>query len=162
MLPRVHTQQYVNVGSAVGDFAFLPREERGAAERAGGHHGILVLLLPPVMRAWQRRAGEVGRQDGELVFHQVGVAVLVADEPDEAGAEHGVGGRDKGVSEGFGGGEGVADSGCEEGRHFARAGGDGGEELVIGPGHAGVVEEGGGLGLTRVGDDDVFRGGIFE
>ena len=54
MLPRVHAQEYVNVGAAVGEFAFLPGEERGAAERAGGHHGVLVLLLPPVMRARQR------------------------------------------------------------------------------------------------------------
>ena len=61
MLPRVHAQQDLNVRSAIGDFAFLPGEERGAAERAGGHHGILVLLLPPVVRARQRRAGEVGR-----------------------------------------------------------------------------------------------------
>ena len=88
--------------------------------------------------------------------------MLVADEPDEARAEHGVGGRDEGVSEGIGGGEGVADFGCEEGRHCGRLGGDGGEELVVGPGHAGVVEEGGSLGLTRVGDDDVFCGGVFE
>ena len=114
------------------------------------------------MRARQGRAGEVGRQDGELVFHQVGVSVLVADEPDEAGAEHGVGGRDEGVSEGVGGGEGVAEFGSEEGGHFGRGGGEGGEELVVGPGHAGVVEEGGGLGLTGVGNDNVLCSGVFE
>ena len=39
----------------------------------------------------------------------MGVPVLVADEPDEAGAEHGVGGRDEGGPERVDGGEGVVD-----------------------------------------------------
>lgn len=31
---------------------------------------------------------------------------------------------------------------------------------MVGPGHAGVVEEGGGEGLTGVGKDEIFWGGI--
>ena len=31
---------------------------------------------------------------------------------------------------------------------------------MIGPGHAGVVKQGGGVGLTRVGEDEIFCGGI--
>ena len=31
---------------------------------------------------------------------------------------------------------------------------------MVGPGHAGVVEKGGGVGLTRVGEDEIFCGGI--
>lgn len=79
------------------------------------------------------------------------------DEPDEAGAEHGVGGRDEGGSERLGGGEGLADSGREGGGHFGRVGAEGGEELVVGPGHAGVVEEGGGVRLAGVVDGESVR-----
>lgn len=86
----------------------------------------------------------------------------MSDEPDETGAEHGVGGRDQGVSEGLGGREGVADSGFEGGGHFWRVGGEGGEELVVGPGHAGMVKEGGSVGLAGVGDDEIFCSGFGE
>lgn len=82
----------------------------------------------------------------------------MSDEPDEAGAEHGVGGRDEAGSERFGGGEGIADFGREGGGHFWGVGGEGGEELVVGPGHAGVVEEGGGVRLAGVGYDEIFGG----
>lgn len=88
----------------------------------------------------------------------MGVLGLVSDEPDEAGAEHGVGGRDEGGPEGFGGGEGVVDFGGEGGGHFGRGRREGGEELVVGPGHAGVVEEGGGVGLTGVREDQIVGG----
>lgn len=33
---------------------------------------------------------------------------------------------------------------------------------MVGPGHAGVVKEGGGVGLTGVLEDEVFRGGVGE
>lgn len=33
---------------------------------------------------------------------------------------------------------------------------------MVGPGHAGVVEERGGVGLTGVREDDVFGGGAGE
>ena len=161
MLPRVHPQQDVEVRPAVREFAFLAGEERRAAEGAGGHHGVVVLLLSPVVRARQGGAGDVGREDRELVFKHIRVAVLVPDEPDEAGAEHGVGGRDEGFLERFEGGEGLVDMGREGGRHFGGGRGEGGEELVVGPGHAGVVEEGGGEGLTRVGDDEIFGGRVL-
>lgn len=111
MLPRVHRQQYIDIRATVRDFAFLPGEQRRATEGASAHHGIVILLLPPVVRPRQRRPGEVGRQDREFVLHHGGVAVLVSDEPDEAGAEHGVGGCDEAGFERFGGGEGVADLG---------------------------------------------------
>ena len=32
--------------------------------------------------------------------------------------------------------------------------------MVVGPGHAGVVEEGGGTGLTGLGKDDIFCGRV--
>lgn len=86
----------------------------------------------------------------------------MSDEPNEAGSEHGVGGRDKGILERFGGGEGVADFGCEEGGHFWRVGGEGGEKLVVGPSHAGVVEEGGGVGLAGVREDEILCGGVLQ
>lgn len=88
----------------------------------------------------------------------MGVLQLVSDEPDEARAEHGVGGRDEGGPEGCGGGEGVVDFGGEDGGHFGGGRGEGGEELVVGPGHAGVVEEGGGLGLTGVREEKIVGG----
>lgn len=159
MLPRIHPQQDIDIRAPVRDFTFLPGKERRAAERAGAHHGIVVLLLPPVVRARERRAGEVGRQDGEFVVHHGGVPVLVSDEPDEAGAEHGVGGRDEGFPERVGGGEGLADFGGEDGGYWWRVWGEGGEELVVGPGHAGVVEEGGEKRLAGVGEDEIFCGG---
>ena len=31
---------------------------------------------------------------------------------------------------------------------------------MVGPGHAGVVKERGGVGLTRVGEDEILCGGI--
>ena len=74
----------------------------------------------------------------------------MSNEPYKARAEHGVGGGDKGGSEGFGRGERVGNLGCEVGGHFWGVRGEGGEELVIGPGHAGMVEEGGGMGLACV------------
>ena len=89
-------------------------------------------------------------------------SVLVPHEPDEAGAEHGVGGRDEGGAERFGGGEGVADLGGDGVGHFGRSRGEGGEEVVVGPGHAGVVEEGGRVGLAGVRDDEVFGEGVGE
>ena len=84
----------------------------------------------------------------------------MADEPDEAGAEHGVGGCDEGGLERFDGGEGIVYVGGEAGGHFGRVRGEGGEELVVGPGHACVVEEGGVLGLTRERDYEIFGSGF--
>ena len=52
MLPRIHPQEYIDVRSAVRDFVVLSREKRSATERASGHHGVVVLLLLPVMRTW--------------------------------------------------------------------------------------------------------------
>ena len=72
----------------------------------------------------------------------------MSNEPYEAGAEHGVGGSDEGGSEGFGRGERVGDLVREVGGLFGGFRGEGGEKLVIGPGHAGMVEEGGGVGLA--------------
>lgn len=54
MLPRIHTQQDIEIGSAVRNLAVLSGEERSGAERACGHHGIVVHLLLPIMRARQR------------------------------------------------------------------------------------------------------------
>lgn len=106
------------------------------------------------MRGGQRRAGEVGGQEGELGVHGAD-AVAAADEPDEARAEHGVGGGDHGGAEVFEGGGVVAEGLGEEGREVRGGGGggrgEGGEELVVVPGHGGVVEEGGGGGVARVG-----------
>ena len=160
MLPRIHPQQDIDIRPPEPELTFLPGKERRAAERARAHHGIVVLLLPPVVGARERRAGEVGGQDGEFVLHHDGVPVLVSDEPDEAGAEHGVGGRDEGVPERFGGGEGLANFGGEDCGHWWGVRGEGGEELVVGPGHAGVVEEGGEVGLAGVGEDEIFCGGV--
>ena len=76
----------------------------------------------------------------------------MSNEPDEAGAEHGVGGGDEGGSERFGGGERIGDLSFEVGGHWWGIGGEGREELVVGPGHAGMIEEGGGVGLAGVRD----------
>lgn len=50
MLPRIDPQQYVDIGSAVRNLV-LPAQERSATERAGGHHGVVVHLLLPIMGA---------------------------------------------------------------------------------------------------------------
>ena len=57
------------------------------------------------MRAGVRGAGDVGGEDCEFGFVGQGLEVVFADEPDEARAEHGVCGGDKGAAEGGEGGE---------------------------------------------------------
>ncbi len=156
MLPRVHPEQHLDVRSSRRDFRSLTTHWAPAA-RSQGRVGILLLL--PVMRARQRRAGEVGGQDGEL-------GILAGDgfgaplyEPDEAGAEHGVCGGDHGRAEVFEGvvvTEGFGEEGGEVLGGGGRVGGEGGEELVVVPGHGGVVEEGCSRGVSGVGDEDVF------
>ena len=109
------------------------------------------------MGARERGAGDVGGQDGEFVALEEVVAAAVADEPDEARAEHGVGGRDEGAAEGVDRGEGLADGLGQVPGHgvvlWIRT--EGREELVVGPGHAGVVEEGGGVRVAGVLDEDI-------
>ena len=81
---------------------------------------------------------------------RVAVVVIAFDEPDEAWAEHGVGGCEEGGAEGFDTGEGGGDSFFEGGGDGGGGGGEGGEEGVVVPGHGGVVEEGsvgGGAGV---------------
>lgn len=59
--------------------------------------GVQVAALGAEVRAWVGGAGDVGGEDGELA---VGVSVGGFDEPNEAGAEHGVGGGEEGGAEG--------------------------------------------------------------
>lgn len=87
------------------------------------------------MGAWVRGAGDVGGEEREL-------AVLGLDEPDEAGAEHGVGGGDEFGAEGVDRGEGGFESALKGGGHGGRVGREGGEKEVVVVRHGGVVEEG--------------------
>ena len=115
--------------------------------------GVHVKLLLAVVRARQGAARDVRAQDDELrvVGHVVGFDGIGFQEPDEAGAEHGVRGCEEGLFEGVGRGEGAHDVGVE----FGGDGGWGRRERCHGvvrvPGHGGVVEEGGGGGVPGVG-----------
>ena len=118
----------------------------------------------------QRRPGNIGTQNGELGIicgialvrarrTAVGARGWVADQPDEARAEHALGGGEELRAEGLDGGEGAGETGDEVAGHGGWGGGKGGEEVVVVPGHAGMVEEGGLVGVAGVGEEDVF--GLF-
>ena len=70
------------------------------------------MFLFPVVCARKGRAGDVGCEDCE--FRGVGgggIVIVAFDEPDEAGAEHGVCGCEEGRTEGFYGAEGGGEFG---------------------------------------------------
>ena len=81
-------------------------------------------------------AGDVGREKRVL-------AVFGLDEPDETGAEHGVGGCDEFAAQGVDRGEGGFETALEGRGHGGGVGREGGEEEVVVVCHGGVVEEGG-------------------
>ena len=62
-------------------------------------------------------------------------------------------------AEGLDGGERAGETGDEVVGHGGWRGGQGGEEVVVVPGHAGMVEEGGLVGIAGVGEEDLF--GLF-
>ncbi len=62
------------------------------------------------MRSRPWRASNVRRQDGQLGPANL-TTVVALDEPDEAGAEHGICRRDEGLAQGFDRAEGAFDFG---------------------------------------------------
>lgn len=154
MLPRIHPQANLNIRparrqlrSGPTQWAMTPRPQRR----------VRILLLPPIMRPRQRTARYIRRQQRELRLRAAGDPVAAFDEPDVAGAEHGVRGGDHGRAEGFDAAEGLGEEVGEVLRKGGGVGGEGGEELVVGPGGGGVVEERGGGGVPCCGEEDVFR-----
>jgi len=140
VLPGIDTEDGVAVVAA-GSTLIGHAHSRVGTESAdvvgarveGGH----VLLLRAEMGEREGRAGQVCAQQ----LHLAGFLVL--DDPDEAGAEHGVGGLDQLGAEGVVAGEGVGQVGGEAGGGFGLLGGEAVEEHVVVAGHGGVVEEGG-------------------
>jgi hypothetical protein len=106
----------------------------GATRRAEGGH---VVLLRAEVCQREGRAGQVGAQQ----FHLA--RLLVLDDPDKTGAEHGVGGFDHFGAEGVEAGEGVFEVGEEAGGGFGLLWREAVEEHVVVACHGGVVEEGG-------------------
>lgn len=116
------------------------------------------------MRPRQRTARNIRREQRELC-QRCGASAghfAAPDEPNVPGTEHGVRGGDHGRAQGFHAAEGFGEGVGELGRGRVRGRGEGGEELVVGPGGGGVVEERGGGGVARVGEEDVFcQAGFF-
>lgn len=108
MLPRINSQHHLYIRSAWRDLRSLTAQ---SAKTARPQRGITILLLLPVMRARQRRSGDIRRQDSELGVGPCEALCAPLYKPDEAGAEHGVCGCDHSgaqvlervfVAEGFG------------------------------------------------------------
>ena len=87
--------------------------------------------------------------------------ILLLNQPNKAGPEHGICGGDKGSAQGFVRGKGSLNLLGEGGGHFGGVGGDGAEEEVVVMGHGGVVEEGCVVGGAGVFEEDVFGYAIF-
>lgn len=116
----------------------------------GGGVGRHVDLLGSEVRLGQGGAGKVGTQQLHLAFR------VVLDDPDEAGAEHGVGGLNQLGTEDVEAGEGLFDLGPEGGGWFGPLRGEAGEEDVVVGGHGGVVEEGGFVSGSAIFFDEGF------
>lgn len=118
----------------------------------------------------QRRAGNICTQNREFGII-CGIALIrarrtavaargrVTDQPDEARPEHALGGGEELRAEGLDGGEGAGETGNEVVGHGGWRGGQGGEEVVVVPGHAGMIEEGGLIGIAGIGEENLF--GLF-
>lgn len=117
MLPRIHTQQRLQHNRPLRHQRLIPTPRPKHPRLQTRIH---ILFLLPIMRPRQRTARNKRRQDREFrPGLQVAVVVVAFDEPDEAGAEHGVCGCEEGRAEGFDAGEGG-------GEFFFEGGGDGG------------------------------------
>lgn len=147
VLPSVHTHQRHHIYTAqwlLWSLVLLGRVSKGAnrVQRLVriGVVGVEVLRLPPVVGSGQRRAGEVGGEDSEVA--ELGVVGLY--QPDEAWAEHGIGGVQESLLQGIEGREVASYLSCEVGRGLGCHVGitaDTTEEEVVVEGHAGNVEE---------------------
>ena len=116
--------------------------------------GVQVVRLPPVVCARQGRAGNVCGEDAQGAA-EAGVVGL--HEPDEAGAEHGVGGGNEGLAERVHGVEVLLDLDGEVRRgrgDEVRVCVDAAEEEVVVEGHAGQVEGVGACGIAGELDDE--------
>lgn len=109
-------------------------------------------LTAPV-RARVRGSGEVSGQDLERGVH-AGVGNL--DEPDESGAEHGVGRVDHLAPQGLDGAEGLLEVALEVIGHGDCLLGQAVEEEVVVVRHTGIVEDGGVMRFPRRLEDDVL------
>lgn len=89
---------------------------------------------------------------------------MTLDQPDKAGAEHCVCGRDEGLAQRFDAAERSIDSVCHGRRQWTGIRREGGEEGVVVPGHGGMIEEGGRGGVASVFNYDVlcWAGRIFR
>lgn len=133
MLPSRHTKQRRqilparrNVGAVTANEAHRSRPQvehvvvlhrvrlfgHAAVDAGVGRRQVAALL--PEMGAGVGGAGEVGGEEGE-VADAAAVGGGGVDQPDEAGAEHGVGGGEEGGAEAGDGGEGLGDFGEEGG-----------------------------------------------
>lgn len=96
-----HVSRQATAGCAVSEdgvdeLGFLVDLERAHGRHDVGCHVVHVDGLAAEMRVGVGRAGDVGGHDGDLVF-------WFFDQPDEARAEHGVGGGDECGAERFDG-----------------------------------------------------------
>lgn len=159
VLPRVHAQQGRDVDTAerllglVLVVALLPRV---CAEGAGVRFrvvGVQVDALLAVVGAAEGAAGDVGGEDLEGCVGDV----VCLDEPDEAGAEHGVCGEEEGFLEGLEGREVAIDEGRDVGGGIGvdvGVGVDAAEEEVVVESHGGDVESVGHHGVAGDIDDE--------
>ena len=133
VLPGVEAQQGLELDAAGGQLtgALLVGEDLVAEVRAGGTavaERVHVDRLGAPVGARVRRAGEVGGQ-------QAVVAGPGADEPDEAGAEHGGRSKDELAAEGLHGREGGLELLAQDVGDRGRLRGDAVEEEVVVVGH---------------------------
>lgn len=128
--------------------------------------GIEIRALPAPVRLRVRATGEVGRQNPKRVGARA-VGVALADQPDEPGAEHGVGGVEHVALEGLDAAKGGDELLVEVFGHvlvgvFAAVGGDTLKVEVVVVGHGGVVEDGGVFCFAGGDEGDFFDGFVFE
>lgn len=128
--------------------------------------GIEIGALPAPVRLRVRASGKVGRQDPERVRARA-VGVALADQPDKAGAEHGVGGVEHVALEGFDAAKGGDELLVEVFGHvligiLAAVGGDAFKVEVVVVGHGCVVEDGGVFCFAGGDEGDFFDGFVFK
>lgn len=150
MLPRIHAKQWRNIHTPQRLLRTRLPRPRTVPKRPRIRlriQRVSIHTLLAVVRPADGRTSKVRRQDAEGARG----ALVGLHEPDEARAEHGVGGEEEGLAEGVEGGEVLVD----EGREVVGGGGgergvglDAAEEEVVVEGHGGEVEEVGAGGVA--------------
>lgn len=166
VLPGANAQHGRNTGASGRDLRGFLAKLAVRAERAQGVGGLVLIVgrgrrivsidaLLAVASFRERSSSGVGSEDAPGALGAGGLralGVFAPDKPDEARSEHGGGGIEEGGAQGVDGAESLDERLLEEvvARQLQRLGAETLVEEVVVESHAGVVEDGGVLGVTRV------------